>query len=276
MLCKPMTFMNVSGESVAPIMKDNSLGLSQVRLHRLSPFASQQSHIAPSTHCSAHNTHYGFEAPARLPRISPAVESSTQWYHSLVLVASSNSDSPFHQAALRTPDPSHPQHMRFIYAAKYIQISSFNLLYTALQFLQITALSLLHTALHTAHSACKNNGQGPASRPGAACMQVLVVFDDLDSDFGAVKLKMKGGHGGHNGMRSIIAHLAGSHAFPRLKIGIGRPSSPAASISDHVLGRFVGAEAEEVPAVIAEAAAAVEAVAALGLEAALSGKRLEP
>lgn len=107
-------------------------------------------------------------------------------------------------------------------------------------------------------------------------MQVLVVFDDLDSDFGAVKLKMKGGHGGHNGMRSIIAHLAGSHAFPRLKIGIGRPSSPAASIPDHVLGRFVGAEAEEVPAVIAEAAAAVEAVAALGLEAALSGKRLEP
>lgn len=113
MLCKPMTFMNVSGESVAPIMKDNSLGLSQVRLHRLSPFASQQSHIAPSTHCSAHNTHYGFQAPARLPRISPAVESSTQWYHSLVLVASSNSDSPVHQAALRTPDPSHPQHMRF-------------------------------------------------------------------------------------------------------------------------------------------------------------------
>eukprot|EP00892_Ulva_mutabilis_P004890 jgi/Ulvmu1/2773/UM140_0002.1 len=105
--------------------------------------------------------------------------------------------------------------------------------------------------------------------------QVLVVFDDLDSDFGAVKLKQKGGHGGHNGMRSIIQWFGGDHGFPRLKIGIGRPANPSASIPDHVLGRFAGEEAAAVPGVVAEATAAVEAVCALGLEVALSGKRLD-
>lgn len=113
------------------------------------------------------------------------------------------------------------------------------------------------------------------STPEPCVAQVLVVFDDLDSDFGAVKLKMKGGHGGHNGMRSIIGHLNGTHNFPRLKIGIGRPADPRVSIPDHVLGHFAGDDAAALPAVLAEAAAAVEAVAALGLEVALSGKRLE-
>lgn len=61
--------------------------------------------------------------------------------------------------------------------------------------------------------------------------QVLVVHDDLDLPTGKVRLRAKGGHGGHNGMRSIVQHLKGSQDFPRLKIGIGRPSGqlPVAS-----------------------------------------------
>lgn len=61
--------------------------------------------------------------------------------------------------------------------------------------------------------------------------QVLVVHDDLDMDTGRVRLRAKGGHGGHNGMRSIIQHMKGSQDFPRLKIGIGRPAGqlPVAS-----------------------------------------------
>lgn len=54
--------------------------------------------------------------------------------------------------------------------------------------------------------------------------QVLVVHDDLDLPTGKVRLRAKGGHGGHNGMRSIVQHLQGSQDFPRLKIGIGRPA----------------------------------------------------
>ncbi|XP_022954859.1 peptidyl-tRNA hydrolase, chloroplastic-like isoform X2 [Cucurbita moschata] len=53
--------------------------------------------------------------------------------------------------------------------------------------------------------------------------QVLVIFDDLDLPFAKLRMLPKGGHGGHNGMRSIIDHLKGSRDFPRLRIGIGRP-----------------------------------------------------
>ncbi|XP_022850068.1 peptidyl-tRNA hydrolase, mitochondrial-like isoform X4 [Olea europaea var. sylvestris] len=53
--------------------------------------------------------------------------------------------------------------------------------------------------------------------------QVLVIFDDMDLPFAKLRLLPKGGHGGHNGMRSIITHLKGSRDFPRLRIGIGRP-----------------------------------------------------
>lgn len=61
--------------------------------------------------------------------------------------------------------------------------------------------------------------------------RVLVVHDDLDLPTGKVRLRAKGGHGGHNGMRSITQHLKGSQDFPRLKIGIGRPAGqlPVAS-----------------------------------------------
>ena len=50
---------------------------------------------------------------------------------------------------------------------------------------------------------------------------VLVVYDELDIPFGAIRLREKGGAGGHNGMRSIIQHLGND--FPRLRLGIGRP-----------------------------------------------------
>ncbi|KAL0318820.1 UNVERIFIED_CONTAM: Peptidyl-tRNA hydrolase, chloroplastic [Sesamum angustifolium] len=53
--------------------------------------------------------------------------------------------------------------------------------------------------------------------------QVLVMFDDMDLPFAKLRLLPKGGHGGHNGMKSIINHLKGSRDFPRLRIGIGRP-----------------------------------------------------
>jgi PTH1 family peptidyl-tRNA hydrolase len=49
--------------------------------------------------------------------------------------------------------------------------------------------------------------------------QVLVIYDDLDIPFAKLRLLPKGGHGGHNGMRSIINHLKQSRDFPRLRIG---------------------------------------------------------
>ena len=77
--------------------------------------------------------------------------------------------------------------------------------------------------------------------------RLLVIYDDLDIDVAALRLRTKGGHGGHNGMRSIITCLSGSQDFPRLRIGIGRPSGQR-SVADHVLTTFDKREDQEVQA----------------------------
>lgn len=74
--------------------------------------------------------------------------------------------------------------------------------------------------------------------------QVLVIFDDLDLPFARLRLKPKGGHGGHNGMRSIIDHLKGNRDFPRLRIGIGRPPGKM-DVAKFVLGPFDKRERQE-------------------------------
>ena len=77
--------------------------------------------------------------------------------------------------------------------------------------------------------------------------RLLVIYDDLDIDVAALRLRTKGGHGGHNGMRSIVTCLSGSQDFPRLRIGIGRPAGQR-SVADHVLTTFDKRESEEVQA----------------------------
>ncbi len=64
--------------------------------------------------------------------------------------------------------------------------------------------------------------------------QILVVHDELDLPVGTIRLKLGGGHAGHNGLKSIIEHL-GSNEFMRLRIGIGRPTFKNQDIADYVL-----------------------------------------
>ncbi len=66
--------------------------------------------------------------------------------------------------------------------------------------------------------------------------QLLVIYDDLDLPTGKIRLRQSGGHGGHNGMRSIIDHI-NSKQFNRIRIGIDRPDLDVA-ITDYVLGKF--------------------------------------
>lgn len=73
---------------------------------------------------------------------------------------------------------------------------------------------------------------------------VLVIYDDMDLPIGKTRLRLSGSAGGHNGMKSAIAHL-GSQNFPRLRIGIGKPKGTADDESNtisHVLGRFSATE----------------------------------
>jgi PTH1 family peptidyl-tRNA hydrolase len=93
---------------------------------------------------------------------------------------------------------------------------------------------------------------------------VLIIHDELDIDFGQIRLKIGGGEGGHNGLRSVAAAL-GTKEFKRVRIGIGRPpgrKDPAA----FVLENFTAAERAEVPAVCEQAADATELLIELGLE----------
>jgi len=74
---------------------------------------------------------------------------------------------------------------------------------------------------------------------------VLVIYDDMDLPCGKIRLRLSGSAGGHNGMKSAIAHL-NTQNFPRLRIGIGKPqnaiSSDDPTAVSHVLGRFSSAE----------------------------------
>jgi peptidyl-tRNA hydrolase, PTH1 family len=90
-----------------------------------------------------------------------------------------------------------------------------------------------------------------------------VVHDDLDLPPGDVRVKLGGGGGGHNGLRSVIERTGGD--FARVRVGIGRPP-PGAGVTDYVLGRMDAAVGEAVP----RAADAVEAVVRDGAESAMN------
>ena len=95
---------------------------------------------------------------------------------------------------------------------------------------------------------------------------IIVIHDELDIDFGRIRLKLDGGEGGHNGLRSI-ANALGTKDFQRVRIGIGRPpgrKDPAA----FVLENFSATERAEVPTICEQAADATELLIELGLESA--------
>ena len=73
--------------------------------------------------------------------------------------------------------------------------------------------------------------------------KIVVVHDEIDLDFGLVRLKAGGGHGGHNGLRDIIAQCGNQNGFHRLRLGIGHPGH-ASLVSGFVLGRAPRSEQE--------------------------------
>ncbi|MEW1960031.1 aminoacyl-tRNA hydrolase [Kineococcus sp. NPDC059986] len=96
--------------------------------------------------------------------------------------------------------------------------------------------------------------------------RIVVLHDELDIDFGAVRLKRGGGEGGHNGLRSISKSL-GEKEYARVRVGIGRPpgrQDPA----DFVLKEFSSTEKKDLPFLLMDAADAVERLLLEGLEAA--------
>lgn len=95
---------------------------------------------------------------------------------------------------------------------------------------------------------------------------LIVVHDELDIPFDTVKLKQGGGHGGHNGLRDIIAAI-GTPDFLRVRVGIGRPPGRQAA-ADFVLRDFAADERKVLPNLLVDAADAVTMIAAEGMTAA--------
>lgn len=96
--------------------------------------------------------------------------------------------------------------------------------------------------------------------------RLVVVHDELDIDYTAIRIKKGGGDGGHNGLKSIRKAI-GTGDYFRVRLGIGRPPGRQAP-ADFVLQPFSGAQRAELPAFLSRAASAVEAVVCQGVEVA--------
>jgi len=97
---------------------------------------------------------------------------------------------------------------------------------------------------------------------------IIVIYDDLDMEVGKIRGREKGSAGGHNGIKSMILHLAGEE-FKRFKIGIGKPSY--GKPTDYVLGKFTVEEIDYIGPAILSVVRACEESLSLGFLKAVSG-----
>lgn len=95
---------------------------------------------------------------------------------------------------------------------------------------------------------------------------VIVIYDDISLDIGRMRIRRQGSSGGHNGIKSIICSL-GTDAFPRIKIGVGKPET---DLIHHVLGRFSHEDRRILEEVMKAAAAATAVIIKHGIEEAMS------
>lgn len=98
--------------------------------------------------------------------------------------------------------------------------------------------------------------------------ELLVVYDDVSLAVGQLRIRKKGSAGGHNGIKSIIAHL-GTSVFPRIKVGVGEKPK-GYDLADYVLGRFGAAEREPMEEGYREAADAAELIVCGKIEQAMN------
>ncbi|MDD2290937.1 MAG: aminoacyl-tRNA hydrolase [Aliarcobacter sp.] len=92
---------------------------------------------------------------------------------------------------------------------------------------------------------------------------IIVIHDDIDLPFGTVKFKIGGGHGGHNGLRSIDAHIG--KEYIRVRIGVGKPQDKA-DVANYVLNNFSKEELNKLPDIISHTINAIKALKSEDIE----------
>lgn len=99
--------------------------------------------------------------------------------------------------------------------------------------------------------------------------QVIVLHDEISFDPGIIRIRRKGSAGGHNGLKSIIAHLPGED-FPRIKIGVGKKPTPEYDLADWVLGKFSESDIKALSDRFADIHGAVEDIIKGNIDAAMN------
>lgn len=128
-----------------------------------------------------------------------------------------------------------------------------------------------HTELAKPQTFMNLSGESIAcliKKPSRGLDRLIVISDDLALPFGKIRLRAKGSHGGHNGLRSIIDRT-GSNEFIRLRIGI-LPDHPLNNTRDFVLQKFSRSESAEIENILETGVNAVEAVIKNGIEKAMA------
>ena len=87
---------------------------------------------------------------------------------------------------------------------------------------------------------------------------IIVIFDDVSLDVGKMRIRLKGSAGGHNGIKSIIAHMGDS--FPRVKMGVGEKPHPEYDLADWVLSKFTEDDMKNLTPALKTAAKAAELI----------------
>ncbi|NUO48701.1 MAG: peptidyl-tRNA hydrolase, partial [Polyangiaceae bacterium] len=122
---------------------------------------------------------------------------------------------------------------------------------------------------------------GQSVQPAAAFFkappaQIIVLHDEIDIPFGELRLKVGGGHAGHNGIRSVTQSM-GTPDFVRLRIGVGRPPPGfRGEVADFVLSSFDAMERAELPGILKRGAESVLDVLARGVTAATNKLNTKP
>ena len=98
--------------------------------------------------------------------------------------------------------------------------------------------------------------------------RLVIAHDELDIEQGRLKLKLGGGLAGHNGLRSIDAHLH-TRDFVRVRMGVGKPPGGADKGADWVLSKVRGSARDELDVMVAEAADSIELIATDGIDVAM-------
>ena len=98
---------------------------------------------------------------------------------------------------------------------------------------------------------------------------VIILHDEISFDPGVIRIRRKGSAGGHNGLKSLIAHL-GSEDFPRIKIGVGKKPTPEYDLVDFVLGKFPEKDLEAIENRFSDIESAVKDIINGNIDAAMN------